>query len=263
MSLYHGARHRLIPANYRQPRIVPRAVIAHSAAGMGSLYHWWLNPASRGLESHFWVSFGGLVEQYVDTQVRADANGQANSYAVSIETESSIQATERWSAPQAAAIVSLIVWLCRTHRVPPALMASPTGSGLAWHIQFGAPGPWTGVAKSCPGPARIRQYRAEIVPAVQRIIAGAQPVLPAPPSTSKDWFAMATEAQLRKIVANEVLKAHLQLEAANRKRHTEVLQRIGSIRGWSAATAEKVFGKLTGKGSALERASQLDNGPKK
>lgn len=194
MSIYPGAVRKLIPASSRQPRIVPRAVIAHSAAGRGSLYGWWLNPQSNGLECHFWISEGGIIEQYVDSHVRADANGEANGYAISIETESSVQATERWNPRQADALVRLIDWICTEHRIPRRQMDAPTGSGLAWHVQFGAPGPWTKArGKTCPGPARIEQYRNEIIPAV----AGT----PTPPLPPKDTFLMAlTDAQQKHLL---------------------------------------------------------------
>lgn len=201
MALYPPAVKRLLPANARQPKIAARAAIVHSAAGMGSLYGWWLNPQSRGLECHFWVAFSGLVEQYMDTSVRADANGAANGYAVSIETESSVHATERWSTRQAASIVALLVWICRTHGIPPTVMASPLGRGLAWHILFGAPGPWTRArGKTCPGPARIIQLQREIIPAVVRVLAG-NPTPPAPPEPTKEGLFMhLTASEEREIL---------------------------------------------------------------
>ena len=172
MTRYPGATYRPIPEAYTQPKITARAVIVHSQAGRGSLYGWWLNPASKGLECHFWVSEAGRVEQYVPTDVRADANGEANAFAISIETESSPQATERWNPVQAAALTKLIDWCCTTHGIPRRQMATAYDSGLGWHVMFGAPGPWTSVrGKTCPGPARIPQFRDEIIPAVAALAA--------------------------------------------------------------------------------------------
>jgi hypothetical protein len=151
---------RLLPESATQPRIRPRVVILHSAAGRGSLYRFFLN--SSNLESHFWVSSTGEVEQYMDTEVRADANLKANGFAVSIETESSPAATEPWPSPQYEALVRLVRWICDTHGIPKAKVTKWDGTGIGWHIQFGAPGPWTPVSKSCPGPARIRQMPALI-----------------------------------------------------------------------------------------------------
>lgn len=164
MALCPFASHKLLPESATQPKIIPRIVILHSAAGRGSLYNFFKNSSS--LESHFWVSSTGVIEQYMDTNVRADANRNANGFAVSIETESTAAATERWTPEQAAAIVRLTDWLCSSYAIPRRLCDRWDGSGIGYHIQFGAPGPWTPVAKSCPGPARIQQM-PEIIAAVK------------------------------------------------------------------------------------------------
>jgi hypothetical protein len=174
MALCPFAVNKLLPESATQPAIVPRIVILHSAAGRGSLYNFFKNSSS--LESHFWVSSTGVIEQYMDTGVRADANRNANGFAVSIETESSPEATERWTPEQAAAIVRLTDWLCSAYAIPRRLCDRWDGSGIGYHVQFGAPGPWTPVAKSCPGPARIAQM-PEIIAAVQK---ASQPVWVAP-----------------------------------------------------------------------------------
>lgn len=172
MALCPFASHKLLPESATQPKIIPRIVILHSAAGRGSLYNFFKNSSS--LESHFWVSSTGVIEQYMDTNVRADANRHANGFAVSIETESTAAATERWTPEQAAAIVRLTDWLCSSYAIPRRLCDRWDGSGIGYHIQFGAPGPWTPVAKSCPGPARIAQM-PEIIAAVQKAAAPAVP----------------------------------------------------------------------------------------
>lgn len=201
MSLYPGAVHKLLPESDTesdtQPRITPRAIIHHSAGGKGSLYGWWQNPQSNGLECHFWIGDDGTVEQYMDTNVRADANGEANGFAISIETESTVHASEPWTAAQVEAIVALDDWLCRVHQIPRRLMTSPTGSGLAWHVQFGAPGPWTRArGKVCPGPARIAQMTDEIVPRVQ-----ARLTTPAPKPPTGGFLMALTDDEQRELLA--------------------------------------------------------------
>lgn len=167
MAICSFAVQKLLPESKTQPRIAPRIAIAHSAAGKGSLYGYWLTGST--LECHFWISEEGVIEQYMDTQVRADANYKANDFAISIETESSVSATERWNPKQAAALIKLTDWICKAHGIPRSLTKTWDGSGLGYHIQFGAPGQWTPVSKSCPGPARIGQFKAEIVPAVAKL----------------------------------------------------------------------------------------------
>lgn len=198
------ADHRLIPESHTQPRITPRLFIVHSTGGPtpNGLEGWWNNPASNGLESHFLIKNDGTLEQYVDTDVRADANGAANGYAISCETESTSAATERWTKAQAATLVRLIDWCCTVHRIPRTITPTATGAGLAWHVQFGAPGPWTpSRGKVCPGPARIDQYRNEIIPAVQH-------------GTDPEEFDM-DEKRLREIIREEVAPVNTKLDRVN------------------------------------------------
>ncbi len=194
MAICPFAETMLLPESHTQPGIVPRLVILHSAAGRGSLHNFFLN--SSNLESHFWVAESGRIEQYIDTDVRADANLKANGFAISIETESSPSATERWGTAQAAAIVRLVGWLCDEHRIPKRQTPTWDGSGIGWHIQFGAPGPWTPVNKSCPGPARIIQARDEIIPAVAR-----GGVAPQPSPTRQGLFMYLTKEEEHRILA--------------------------------------------------------------
>lgn len=252
-AIYPAATVRLLPEADTQPKIVPRCVIVHSQAGRGSLYGWWLSPESNGLECHFWVSETGKVEQYMPTTIRADANGQANGYAISIETESSPEATERWTPAQAAALTDLIAWCCTTHRIPAAEMATPTGSGVAWHVQFGAPGPWTKVkGKTCPGPARIPQLRREIIPAVAARLA-APPAKPTPPPAPPKGPLMALTDKEQ----TELLERVRRIDSSTRDLPARLETIYGSLRGWVYAVAEKV-------GATRDRAVALDptNKPK-
>ena len=200
MALCSFARTRLLPENNTQPRINPRMVIVHSQAGRGSLYNYWLSPSSKGLECHFWVAEDGRIEQYIDTHVRADANGQANGYAISIETESSVQSTERWNPVQAAALLRLLDWICTTERIPRNLSTTATGTGISFHVQYGAPGPWTrAVGKICPGPARIAQLKAEILPALGKMVAGTGKVIASTANNIAHDTGELTMAQIENI----------------------------------------------------------------
>lgn len=221
MALYPGATLRLLPENETQGRIVPRAIIAHSAGGGGELYGWWMNDQSRGLESHFWIGWNGEIYQYMDTDRRADANGEANGFAISIETASTTHASEPWTDAQVAALIRLCVWLCATHPgIATRLMEHPTDSGLAWHIQFGAPGPWTKArGKVCPGPARIAQFRDVIVPAVAAAFDGP----PATPPSEED-FMTSDEA---KALLDRLIASNTRIEGVLRE-HDEILSRLQS-----------------------------------
>ncbi len=223
------AVHKLLPETDGdgfgdQPRISPRIAILHSAAGYGSLYGWFRH--SSNLESQFWISLDGVIEQYGLTTIRCDANLYANSFAVSIETESSRSATEPWTEAQVKAIIRLLDWLCREHpAIRRQLATSWNGTGIGWHTMWGSPSNWTPVAKSCPGPARIVQTRDRIIPAVASLGS-----LPAPHPNPPEEIDM-TPAEMKKLF-NDVLDERLepiQLELADvrsmvttLKRHTVV-----------------------------------------
>jgi len=191
------ATHKPIPEAWTQRAIDTRAVVVHSAGGHGELYGWWQSDASHGLESTFFICddqtkgyLDGEIVQYLGVGIKADANGEANSFAASIETASSVSARERWTPAQAEALTRLLDWICTVApKVERRLMDTPTDAGIAWHVQFGAPGPWTQVrGKVCPGPERIKQLRAEIIPAVAAM--ATQPT-PTPPTPQPEGFLMA------------------------------------------------------------------------
>ncbi len=162
MPVYPRAVKKLIPPGSNDPRITPRVAILHVDAGNNESLYTYFRDRSGGIESHFHVRRDGLVEQYRDTDYQADANNKANDFAVSIETQGFGEGT--WSAAQLSAIKGLLRWLHEVHDIPLRKVETWDGSGVGYHVQFGAPGPWTPVAKSCPGPNRIRQFESLLVP---------------------------------------------------------------------------------------------------
>jgi hypothetical protein len=124
------------------------------------------------LESTFVVALDGTIFQTMDSASRADANRNANRSAISIETEDHGVGRDGewdpdrvwvpWTEAQLQAIVRLLEWAHRTHDIPLQRCASPTAPGVGYHSMWGTPSPWTPVVKSCPGPARIRQFDTSI-----------------------------------------------------------------------------------------------------
>lgn len=163
MSLCPFAEHLLIPPGANDPRIIPRVAVLHVDAGDAESLYTYFRDRSGGVESHFHVRRDGVIEQYRDTDWQADANHLANDFAVSIETQGF--GAGEWTPEQLASIKRLLVWLNQAHPLI-ALQKCPTwdGSGVGYHVQFGSPGAWTPVAKSCPGPDRVRQFHTVIVP---------------------------------------------------------------------------------------------------
>lgn len=139
--------------------IVPRVVINHVTAGRGNA-----RPHDN-LEWHFEISLKGEVEQQVDTGLRADANYKANTFAISIEHEGLGDGV--FTDAQLDANVALSEWLMAQHPdIKRQRCDRWDGSGFGYHVMWGAPGPWTPVAKSCPGPKRIKQFEEVLLPRI-------------------------------------------------------------------------------------------------
>lgn len=156
------AIHRIIPPGSNDPRITPRVAILHVDAGDAeSLYDFFKN-RSGGIESHFHVRKDGKIEQYRDIYHQADANRDANDFAVSIETQG-LGAGE-WNEAQLDSIKRLLLWLRDEAGIPLRQIERWNGSGVGYHTLFGAPSHWTPVAKSCPGEDRKRQFHNVLVP---------------------------------------------------------------------------------------------------
>jgi hypothetical protein len=134
MAIYPGASVRLIDIGYLSGLRMAtyNRVNLHVAAGYGSLAGFFNQP--RRASSHFWVAKSGLVEQYVDTSLRAEADLHGNDATVSIETESK---GEPWTEAQVVAIINLVGWICDTHHIPKQLaqnsQVGPTSKGISWH----------------------------------------------------------------------------------------------------------------------------------
>lgn len=175
MALCPFATHKLIPAGDNDPRIDARAAILHVDAGGASSLYDYFRYRSGGIESHFFIKWDGTIEQYRDTAFQADANLDANDFAISIETQGF--ANGKWTKAQLASIKRLLRWLHAEHDIPFRKIQHWNGSGVGYHTLFGAPSHWTPVAKSCPGPNRIKQFNEILVPWFE---VARQPKPPAP-----------------------------------------------------------------------------------
>ena len=189
------ARWRPLPENATQGRIDPTQFILHTAVdapGETDLYGYFAR-GDVGVESHFFIQLDGDVIQYMDTTVRADANSTANGRAISVETEDDGRLMS-WTPAQMASIFRLGEWVMQVHpRVARRVCPHHDEPGWGYHSMWGAPSPWTpAVGKTCPGAPRILQFKNDI-----------RPWLSAP----KDWFDMATQAELAAVVKWELQAA--------------------------------------------------------
>lgn len=165
----HGGRQRLLPEWNTQPTITATTIIDHSIVGSaeGAYLHFRDN---TGVESHFIIDLDGEIWQLMDTGREADANLEANAYAISIETADNGDPDNfRWTTAQ----FESLVWLHnKLRQVHPTIdnkegigCTSPGRRGHSYHTRNGAPSCWTPVAKSCPGNIRKTQWRDENLPA--------------------------------------------------------------------------------------------------
>lgn len=175
----HGGSQRHLPEWESQPRIIPTTIIDHSIVGTGEGGFRHFRDTSV-LESHFIVcgagdAQDGWIWQLMDTSRQADANLQANAYAVSIETgDLGDPDRQRWTDRQLAALTWLHNELVRVHPTIPRRrsVSCKDPGGLGYHTLHGAPSCWTPVSKSCPGMARRPQWERILLPA---FLAGDQP----------------------------------------------------------------------------------------
>ena len=163
MARYSVAKWLPIPENSTQSKINPTQFIFHSVAAPwdeNRIRAFW-NESGINTESHFGLDYDGSLGQYLDTNVRADANVSANYRAISCESASNTSSTDRWTAAQVKAMVELMAWAHRTHGIPARICRSESDPGFGVHNMF--PG-WSGGGTVCPGKARAKQFREEVFP---------------------------------------------------------------------------------------------------
>jgi hypothetical protein len=133
-------------------------LVLHVQEGNGGLQGWFNNPAS-GASSTWWVSKAGVLEQYVDADATAWAQGAGNATYNSVETEGFV--AEPLTGAQESMLAELYAWGAVTYGWPNALAEAPGQRGLGWHGMGGSA--WGGHT-GCPGDLR-KNRRDEILAA--------------------------------------------------------------------------------------------------
>jgi len=172
MTRYPGAVWNPFPENATQTRIRPTQVIHHVTASSGPIsgtYKYFAMETIK-VESHFGVDHDGTAWQGIDTDVRADANLEANrrpdgTGAISVETAGTEFGT--WTEQQIDWLVAHGVWCHEVLGIPLRICRTPDDPGFGYHTLFGAPSAWTPVSKTCPGPNRIKQWRQIVFPRIE------------------------------------------------------------------------------------------------
>jgi hypothetical protein len=194
---YPGATWAPLPESGTHGRHVKTQLIVHStgtrASAAANLRYFADNKIA--VESTFIVDLDGGCLQIMEAYERADANGDSNARAMSVEMVG--EAGDPFTPAQLERLYDIARWACTEHPIARRQIPAPTESGIGWHVMFGAPGPWTKVrGKECPGPKRIGQVRDQLIPAITRA--------PSPTSEDDDM----TPAQ-----AKQLAEVHAMLEA--------------------------------------------------
>lgn len=186
MAIYPGAKWRPLGAQTERRMARHDVIVLHTMVGYlvsTDNYFRASNGAGYiGLESHFGVAgkwgsdlkagppVDGEVWQWQDTAYEAQATGEANYRAVSIETADSAPGSPMdippWTPAQCEGIARLLAWLSDVHDIPLTLIpdSRPGRRGVGYHRQ--GIDPWrvsggetwsSSTGKRCPGDARIAQ----------------------------------------------------------------------------------------------------------
>ena len=224
MALCPFATHKLIPHGSNDPAITGRIAILHVAVSLAASLFEFFRDRSGGIESHFYITITGKIEQYRDTNFEADANFLANPFAWSIETAG--MGILPWNRLQKRAIQRLLLWLHQVEGLSLEHVTAWDGVGIGYHVQFGAPGKWTNVSKSCPGAANIKLYNTWLVPWLR-----SNPTAPDP--TAKERRAAARLEKARK--ALEVARADVAADReelqTSRARVKRLVGRVDKLSG--------------------------------
>ncbi|MFI6283237.1 N-acetylmuramoyl-L-alanine amidase [Streptomyces sp. NPDC051018] len=196
MAWYPGAvKYELQPESDRQPAIRPTQFIVHSIIAPWTAkrtYEYWRD--STSLESHFGLGYKGDLGQFIGTETRADANAGANrrpdgTGAVSIETASNTKGTDPWTAAQVEKLIELGAWLHQRHKIPLRICRSASDPGYGYHRLHAA---WSTDGTSCPGNARVKQFREVVFPGIVARATG-KTTTPVPPAKETDMPQVLNE----------------------------------------------------------------------
>lgn len=195
MAWYPRAtKYELQPESDAQPAIRPTQFIVHSIIAPWTAkrtYEYWRD--STNLESHFGLGYEGDLGQFIGTETRADANYQANrrsdgTGAVSIETASNTKGTDPWTGAQLEELITLGVWLHKTHGIPLRICRTHSDPGFGYHRLHSQ---WAVSGTSCPGDARVKQFLEVVFPGIVARATGKTT-----PSTEEDPMAGMTRQDI-------------------------------------------------------------------
>jgi hypothetical protein len=194
---YPGCRWYPLGAQTESRQTTHNVIILHTMVGYlvstDNLFRASNGQGFIGLESHFGVGgqwgpdlgggYDGSIWQWQDLDYQAQASGEGNWRAISIETADNAPQSPAdiaaWTPKQVDSIVDLVTWLCRRYSIPARLVPDtrPTSSGIGYHAQgclsalpAGAER-WSPTRdKPCPAARRIAQITSTVIPRVQQML---------------------------------------------------------------------------------------------
>jgi hypothetical protein len=257
MAWYPGAtKYELQPESDSQPAIKPTQFIVHSIIAPWTAkrtYEYW---QTTNLESHFGLGYAGDLGQFIGTETRADANYKANlrpdgTGAVSIETASNTKGTDPWTAAQVEKLIELGVWLHQKHGIPLRICRTASDPGFGYHRLHAD---WAVSGTSCPGDARVRQFREVVFPGIVARAKGQTTPAPKPAPQEEGVALTAAEiTQIAKAAADEVWNRRFNSPTA--EPGTDPTRRASTFQVWPdqhAADILAAIAELSAQVAALE-----------
>lgn len=282
MAWYPDAiKMELQPESDSQPAIRPTQFIVHSIIAPWTakrVYEYWRD--STNLESHFGLGYEGDLGQFIGTETRADANAGANrrpdgTGAVSIETASNLQGSDPWTDKQIEKLIALGVWLHRQHGIPLRICRTHNDPGFGYHRLHRE---WSTSGTSCPGDARVAQFKKVVFPGIVARATGANTPkeddmptaadvakavltldgvisVPGAPATNPTWTLSSVQTEILKRLdkANATLAAQSAAIASLAGQLGEDVDTAAVVAAVEKAIADavvKVSVEVTGPGSA-------------
>ncbi len=182
MTHYPGSTFRPVPS-HGGPATSHMGLVVHITTNDFDPYGFFSNPANQA-SSNYWASALGLLEEYVDPDLRAWAQSSGNGSWVSVET-SGRDGTAMTDA-QVQTVAELFAWGHQHYGWPLQLSEDPGTPGLGWH---GMGGDGWGGHFNCPGDARKAQ-RSEVLRRAALIVGGrfAPPPVGGAPAAPGQYF---------------------------------------------------------------------------
>lgn len=269
MAIYSEAIYKPLTVDKGRQRMLEyNRVNLHVAVSEAQSLYAAFNGRGR-TDSHFYVRRSGIVEQYVDTAFRANADLQGNDATISIETQGGTKNadSEPWTDAQVAALAKLYAWAVKTHGIQVKIADSSKlgtpSKGLSWH-RLGIDGNFPNMpsifagrlqrgggmhysksrGKLCPGSHKIAQVQevfdlADVAPAPA-------PKPPTPPAPKPDvpqlrvdgYWGTATTKRLQQVLKTVVDGTVSQQPRVHKRANP------GLVQGWKWTSSRRPQGSL-------------------